>query len=217
MSTHQKTIVVAIFHKNIYAIYQKSWVEQCLQSIFNQTHKNFTVYELNYGSDNLQLWPGSNFEQKPLENHVQAQNYLFDKITEQNQNAVIFNTNLDDVYMPTRIQEQLQSINQGFDLVSSNFEIVNHNLLHITTTEFHNKNILEEQNKNHNIICHPVIAVTHAFWQNNKYYSEERYRTHRDEDFELWKTAQKNQTKMIILPDVLCQYRVHDKQTGKNK
>jgi len=213
--TPQNTPVVAIFHKNIYSIFQHYWVEQCLQSIFNQTHKQYKVYEINYGTDNLQLWPGSIYEQKPLDNHAQAQNYLFTKIFTNEKNAIIFNTNLDDVYYQKRIEIQLQAMQQGYDLVSSNFQICSEDLSPISITEFHNKDIVEEQQKNHNIICHPVIAITEKFWKEQGPYYESDYHKSRDEDFGLWKRATKNNANMIILPDVLCQYRVHANQTGK--
>ena len=40
---------VILYHKNINKIYKSEWIEECIQSIINQTYKDYFVYDLNYG------------------------------------------------------------------------------------------------------------------------------------------------------------------------
>lgn len=208
-------LAVCIFHKNIYAINKPEWVQYCINSIFNQTIKRFTVLELNYGEDNTQLYSGSFYMQKPLENHVQAQNMLFDYAALHFD--VIFNVNLDDFYLPNRIEKQLISIKAGNSIVSSNFSLMNENSEVFQDLIFHKKNIAAEFSKNHNIIAHPVVAFTKDFWIKNRYYNEVDYHTARNEDFMLWKKAFANNEKFCILPEILMHYRIHNYQTGRTK
>ena len=38
---------VILFHKDILKIYENSWIEKSVNSMINQTDKDFTFYEVN--------------------------------------------------------------------------------------------------------------------------------------------------------------------------
>ncbi len=67
---------VIIYHKNIYSIYDKRWVDVCLNSLRDQTYKDFIVYELCYSDEPEQLWEGSKYEHGPMKNHIFAMNHI---------------------------------------------------------------------------------------------------------------------------------------------
>ena len=204
-------IGIIIYHKNIYSIYEKRWVDVCLASIRAQTHSDFVVHELCYSDQPEQLWEGSNYEHRPLENHIFAMNHIIDKAFEQGCD-VVANTNLDDFFSPVRLERQIKAINDGYALVSCNFSHVDGNDQVIREMLFHDRDIATELFNNHNIISHPGVMMTKGFWDRNKYYVTNQLGY---EDMRLWQKAVYNGEKMVILPEILLHYRIHDNQTGR--
>ena len=87
---------VVMFHKNIKKIYKEEWVTKCINSILNQTIKDFTIYEINYGEDDLSLLDGiyvnKRFYSETLENYADAMNFIITKAFDDGCDYV-FNTN----------------------------------------------------------------------------------------------------------------------------
>ena len=54
-------VAVVIFHKTVNR-YPENWIKSCMDSIRNQTFKNFDVFEVDYGFGNTQIYEGSNFD-----------------------------------------------------------------------------------------------------------------------------------------------------------
>lgn len=202
---------IIIFHKNIFQLYQKDWVTRCLDSVRNQTCKDFVVYELCYSQDKLQLWEGSNYEHVPMENHIFALNHLLDRAFGDGCDAVSI-VNLDDLYNWNKTELQLKAVEAGYDLVSTNFTHINEHDHAIRDMRFHEKNIAFELSTNHNVICHSGLLLTKNFWNKYKYYNTNSLGY---EDMELWQKAAVNNCKMIILPEILCYHRIHANQTGR--
>ncbi len=216
-------IAIIFYHKNIFNIYNKRWIEKCVSSILNQTRKDFSIYEINYGPDGVSLFDGIQglehklfFFNQEMSNHAEAMNFIIDKAFENGEDFV-FNTNLDDYYSLDRIEKQMEILEKGFDLVSSDF-------CYITevdgddTITFH-KNILgfapiiTNLNNGHNVIAHPAVAMSKNFWSGNRYVPEEIPA----EDLLLWKRAANNGYKFYIHPEELLFYRLHENQvTGNN-
>lgn len=199
-----------IFHKNIDR-YPKQWVENCINSIKNQTFQDFKVFEIDYGNSNKQIYEGSIFESVELKNHAVAHNYLLDKVFSLGYD-IAFNTNVDDNYDVKRFELQIAKINEGYELVSSNFYVIDESENVVKTNVFHNLNFFEEAEKNHNIIAHPCTAYSKKFWDNcTKLIDTEIPK----DDFELWKrTFIKGENKFCILPEFLLYYRVHNLKTS---
>lgn len=207
-------IGIIIYHSNLLSIYQQNWIDKCVDSIMHQTMGDFHVYELCYSEERYQIWSGFNYVHKPMTNHIHAMNYVLDWAFQEGCGAV-FNVNLDDYYAPMRFEKQLKAIRDGADLVSSNFqnvEEVNGEDVLGQVFDFAKHDIIAEFNKGHNVVSHPCCCYSRRFWEKNKYYDVDRLG---DEDFQLWKKAVSNGSKIVILDDILHYYRQSPKQTGR--
>lgn len=196
-------VALLAYHKNINTLYPKEWIEEYKQSILNQTAKDVSIFEQNYGNDNYRIFDNSYFESVPMPTFVHALNYLIKKVLSGGYDG-IFNTNCDDYFSLDRIEKQLFFIEQGYDIVSSNFSLVQDGVI-IKTHSFEKLDLALELSNNHNPICHPVVGYSRNFLLNNSYVPEQQPL----EDMMLWQRTVKKY-KFIILPDVLCYHRIHD-------
>lgn len=218
---------VIFYHKNISSIYKKDWIDKSVASIEKQTFKQFDSWELNYGNDRICLaqildrkleLPNLHTIHKPLVNHVDAMNYLLDRLFKDEGYDVVFNTNLDDTFHHNRFLHQIEMVRAGYDLVSSNFFHVkeiegNYRIIH--SLNFSSVDIRTELLiHNHNICCHPVICFTKNFWEKYGPYTGQIP----TEDLTLWKYAVEKGAKIGIVPEYLCNYLIHDNQiTAKGR
>lgn len=200
-------VALIVYHSNLLQ-YPPEWIEQFRQSILNQTIKGFTIIELNYGGGQERIFEDQYFQSHKLSNHAEAMNMLLIACFDKWGVDYVLNTNCDDWYSPDRVEKQLECLEQGYDIVSSNFSLHNGTEFY-HTHQFHALDIKSELDKDHNIICHPVVAYSKNFWDNNCYYDEEIP----FEDLRLWQRTIDNY-KFKILPDVLCYHRVHKTSVG---
>lgn len=211
-------IAVIFYHKNALKIYKPEWIDKCIGSIKNQSFKNFDVFELDYGGGkNMFAYdinkPTYQFHDVKFENHIGAMNYLYNYLFKDLKYDVVFNVNMDDYYAPNRFERQLEAINLGWQLVSSNFYYVNED-----GKIFKNMNMLKcgdlgkNLDVNHNIIAHPCVAMHKSFWDDDlQYHDLIGY-----EDLDLWKRAHAKGKHILILPDYLLYYRTHSNQITKH-
>lgn len=197
-------VALLSYHKNAEKLYEKSWIEEYKHSIDNQTFKDFHIFEMNYNGDNFRIFENSYFESVAMPTFVHALNYLLDKCFYSGYDYV-FNSNCDDYFSINRIEKQLPYLEQGYDLVSSNFALVQDGQI-IKYHKFHELNIEEELSKDHNCLCHPAMAYSKEFWKNNRYVPEEM----KVEDLLLWKRALRSGSKIIIVEDCLLFHRLHN-------
>ncbi len=191
-----------VYHANAEKIYLPHWIEQFKNSILNQTYKDFDIWEFNYDGGDYRIFENSSFASMEFPTFVHCLNYLLDKLFEVGYDCIC-NSNADDYFAVNRIEKQLEYINAGYDLVSSNFSLIRDDAT-ILTHRFHNLDIQAQLDLNHNILCHPSCCYSKAFWERNRYIPEELPL----EDLRLWQRAIKN-SKFIILEDVLCFHRLH--------
>ena len=192
---------IIVYHKNARLLYQAEWIEQFRQSVINQDYP-CTIYECCYGGAEVQLFENSIFTYEVLPTFVDAMNLLLDQTFNDGCDAVA-NTNVDDYYAHERITKQVSYIQAGFDLVASNFYLLQQNRqphLH----RFSNLNLKTEIARGHNIIGHPVVMYSRNFWKSHRYNPDEIPR----EDLLLWQRASKDM-KMVIIPFALMYHRVH--------
>lgn len=201
-------ISLIAYHKAV-TQYPKQWIDEFSASILGQTYQDFDIFELNYGGGEERLFACSNFESKELLNHAEAMNYLIDKCFELGYDYTL-NSNIDDIYALDRVEKQLPYMQQGYDVISSNFDLFNEEGTY-HTHQFHNLNIRKELSKNHNIICHPVVAISKHFWSFNRYFPHEIP----FEDMKLWQRSI-GSFKFIILPEILLHHREHAKSVGRS-
>lgn len=210
MSFKKMKCAVIFYHKNIEFIYKKEWIYKCVESIKNQTYKDFDVFELNYGFGNKFYYDTSVQYQFKFDNHIEAMNYLITHAFNLGYD-VVFNTNMDDYYTNIRFEEQIKAIRKGYQLVSSNFNYINDNGFLKQMDMVRCGDIGFNLMRNHNIIAHPVVAMHKSFWT-----EELRYNNLLGfEDLDLWKRAIKSGKKFKILPNYLLNYRIHDNQITK--
>ena len=213
-------IAVILFHSNIKQLYKQRWIDTCLDSIINQTYNDFTFYEINYGGDGYSVLENKKYQQKSKfwnlkkNNHAEAMNFLFDRVSEDDCDLV-FNINLDDFYDLRRFEIQIDFAKQGYDITSSDFS-------YIQEIDDFNDNFLFDMNvsdykdinfilKNHlNIIAHPSVCYSKNFVKNNRYDSNRIP----EEDWDLWKRTC-DKYKFTIINEVLLYYRRHSKQITK--
>ena len=53
-------IAVIFFHKNIYKLYKKNWIDKCIESILNQKNVVFDIFEINYGNEDISIFENKN-------------------------------------------------------------------------------------------------------------------------------------------------------------
>jgi len=209
----EDTCGVIVYHKNASSNYHKDWIDNFKNSILKQTYSNYVIYELNYGTDGFRIFNESKFYQIELSNHVEAMNCLLQVCLNDGVSSV-FNTNVDDSYDINRFQLQIDEINKGFDVVSSNFCYVTdfYGEDMITKTFLFDKmDIKSELDRDHNIIAHPCVCYSKRFIERF------RYNTHGipREDLDLWKESINKGFKFKILEPTLLYYRIHDNQVTK--
>jgi len=203
---------VIIFHKNIDTYYPKEWWMKCYDTIRNQYNVTFDVFELDYGGTNRQSYEGSFFRSENLGNHASAHNYLLDWVFSLDYDCA-FNVNIDDWYALGRFETQLPWIEKGYDVVSSNFYRVNSDESVKQSFTFHNRDIVKEAQKNHNILAHPVLCYSRNFGLNAEKLIPSEIPA---DDFSLWKKSY-SKFKFVILPDFLLFQRIHDNNVSKKK
>jgi len=216
-------IGVIFFHRNILNIYKKAWIQKSVNSMLSQSFNDFSIYEINYGGDYYSVLSDTNHNKQNLffsenfDNHVYAMNFILDKAFSDGCDFV-FNTNLDDFYHPDRIEKQIKKLEEGYDIVSSDFcyieEINGEDVITFNKNIKSDTGIKFNLNWNHNVIAHPVVAYSKRFWDGNKYLPQEIPL----EDLSLWKRSINSGYKFYIMDDVLLFYRLHGNQVtgGKN-
>lgn len=200
---------VIVYHKNINSIYPAAWVQEFKHSIINQSYKLFDIYEMNYGGTQERIFENSIYESKELPTFVHAMNYLIEKCLNEGCDAV-GNTNCDDNFSLNRLKIQLPYIEDGYDVVGSNFSLVIDNEI-FKTHKFDNLDIKEQLGINHNILSHPSIVYSRKFLEENRYEPNEIPL----EDLLLWKRTI-HHYKFKIVPEILLYHRIHNNSVCKS-
>lgn len=196
------------YHKNLSTLYPQNWIDDFRTSILNQSHKDFDIFELCYGSSGERIFEESQYIMKQCETFVHGMNYLIELAISQGYDY-IFNTNVDDYYSPLRIERQLPYLIEGYDIVSSNFMLVR-NEKNYLRQEFNDLNLETELTRSHNIIAHPSVAYSKNFFTKCEYRPEEIP----TEDLLLWQRGIKEGMKFKIVPEILLYHRLHDKMVS---
>ena len=169
------------------------------------------IFELNYGPDKAQLFPGNigftvNWFHKELTNHSDAQNFILNEAFKTCDYA--FNTNLDDFYASHRIEAQLPYLEQGYDIVSADMYHINESNVVTEHIKLSDRDVGYNFHQKHNIIAHPVCAYSKKFWQACPGFQVKDFPK---DDFMLWWWAFQNGYRFFIVPDYLLYYRKHSK------
>ena len=212
---------IILYHSNIDKIYKKRWIDECIESLLNQTDNDFTFYEINYNGDdysvleNIEIQQNKKFWSIKMNNYAEAMNFIIDESFKDSCD-IVFNVNLDDKYHESRIEKETEFIKDGNDIVSSDFcyiqeEMECDKITHILKMSNYLPDIENQLEKNHNIIAHPSVAYSKRFWLDGNKYDTEKVP---EEDLALWKKMKKIGYKFHIIPDVLLFYRIHKNQVS---
>ena len=237
----ENKLAVIFYHKNIKKIYKNRWINKCINSILNQSIKNFDIFEINYGNESYSIFEDELlknnkhfFFKKDYKTHIEAMTFLLNTCFCNNNYEIVFNTNLDDYYENNRFEEQIKCINSGYDLCSNLMNYIEDNddndiitktfdleMLNIKSNNYYVlfDEIKNQINKDNNIINHSSICFSRNFWYKyDKYNNLLRYRNDKPfEDLSLWKRALNNDIKITIINKILVNYRIHNNQIGKQK
>tara|TARA_B100001971_G_C18263708_1_gene589602 strand:- start:5194 stop:5913 length:720 start_codon:yes stop_codon:yes gene_type:complete len=123
-----------IYHSKIFTTYKEDWVLECIKSIYLQTYKKYDIIELCYDeSDNslIKMFKEKGifktnrliFLNKKMKNNIEAENYIFNYAFNKLNYDVCININIDDIYNNKRFELQMKKIEDGYDIVSSNYKI----------------------------------------------------------------------------------------------
>jgi len=175
------------------------------------------------------------FFKNPSKDHSYAMNFLLDKVFKENDYKYCFNINIDDYYHTSRFSVEIQLIKRfNYDLVSSNMYYIdednnvmpNINLKlgykfvstkKIPIQEQLKKEqdfIVNEFNRDHNIIAHPCVCYTKRFWNLVGPYKHVVPK----EDLEIFKRAALDKRINIhITRKKLLYYRIHNNQIGTDE
>jgi hypothetical protein len=197
---------IALYYSNL-AQYPEKWIAKCLHSLFNQTIK-CDIYQLNYGSDGF-IIPGLSpliFQHKELENYAEAMNYIYSWIFEECD--VVANVNIDDYYDPRRIELLLQEIENGYDIVSSNYHVITQDEKITWSPDFSNCNIHEMLKSGTNPISNPCHMMHKRVFDKMQFDSS----LVPTEDYYFWIKALETGFKIKIRQEFLHYYRMHPLQ-----
>lgn len=198
-------VALLCYHKNLFDLYPLEWIEAYRDSILNQTFKDFDIWETNYGKSVGMIGWKSKYQSREFPTFVHCMNWMLDWLFNECGYDVVCNSNVDDVAHPQWLEKSIEKINEGFDVVSCNFQLFNEDGIY-KTHYFDKLDIEKELEQNHNILCHPAIVFHRRFHERGNRYDPDQIPY---EDRELWKRAIKN-SKFFILPDHLLLHRVHD-------
>lgn len=228
-------VAIILFHKNALTYLPQKFVIECLDSIEGQTYKDFSVFEINYGGEDLSILKHFGklldkkhyFYKEKLIDHSYAMNYLLNKVFNEYEYDYCFNINIDDVFHKDRFNHQLKYLKKlKYDLISSNMIYIDENSKEINKIDYlaytfkkgqsfksqipaEQEYIRKELEKDHNIIANPCVCINKRFWKLMGPYTNTVPR----EDLDMYKKAiLSGKIKIHITKKSYLYYRMHETQ-----
>lgn len=196
----------------------EKYAEEAIRSIMNQTYQNLEIILIDDCSTDgtLQILNKLSGEDERIKIHQNSENLRLIKTLNEGialcLGQYIARMDSDDISFPTRIEEQVEFLNNNPDhgIVSTMFytfkDIAGKKNLYInpTTNEELRAFLLFKSG-----ICHPAVMIRKSLFTQDGLRFEEEYL--HVEDYALWSKALYH-TKLANLNKVLLYYRVHDSQ-----
>jgi glycosyltransferase involved in cell wall biosynthesis len=190
----------------------EKYLKFAIQSVMNQSYKNWELILVDDGSSDNSLKIAQDFSLKDARIRViydganRKLPYRLNQLIKESDGSFIVRMDADDVMHPERLKRQFDFLknNTHFDLVSTGLISINNNN---QVKGFRNVNKLYSDfgiPKLNYPIVHPSVMARNSWYERN-YYSEKFPRA---EDFELWtRSIVNNDFKMAVMPDLLLYYR----------
>ena len=223
--TESVSVLISSYNTNI------KYIQACLESIKHQNgHFHMEIVWINDGSDDLH----TQLLKKALEHFekttrfvtvVYSENegnkglgYSMARGVETCTNEIIFRMDSDDLMMQNRIQTQLDFMKKTPDCVlcGTQIQCFNDQQQALQRTNHPSIITLEEYKKqpSHWFLNHPTVCFKKSAILEVGNYNDEIHSMM--EDFELWLRILKKYKKIYNIPEVLLNYRIHDKQLTYN-
>ncbi len=205
-------IGIAFYYKDL-GQYPAAWVYKCIESIFLQTEKTYKIYVLDYG-ENKSLWTSFDmdfYRHKPLQNYAVAMNEIYAWIFQDCD--VVVNTNIDDYYAPNRIEILLEELRKGADIASANFHVIDENNRVTWSSNYENKDILQELKNGFNPVSNPCHIMKKRVFEKLQFNPS----LVPAEDMEFWIRALESGFKIVVRPEHLHYYRMHPGQETRRQ
>lgn len=197
----------------------EKYLAEAVQSILNQTYKNFEFICINDGSSDKSLEILEGFAKndsrivvinQPNSGIVSSLNYAISLA----KYDFVARMDSDDISHPARLEKQLSFLLSNSDIsilgTSYNYVDVNGNILDTRKPPRDNQRI-KGMMLFGSPLCHPSVMFNKRAIGSDLYY--DKYFNH-CEDYELW-VRLSNKFKFCNLPDILLDYRVHDKSVSR--
>ena len=217
-------IGIIIYHSNLKNYISDNILNDCINSIKNQTFDLFDILELDYSNDIKSNKITSSFSQqiiyfkKYFKNHINAMNYLLNTAFNKLDYDIIFNINIDDIYNIHRFEYQLKKIlHDNYSVVASNYHIFNYNNIKsiniIPNIDVENEQVYLKIKLQQNKLIIPLssFCFTKKSW--NIIQKIDYLPTL--ESILICKKLFKSNCKLHICNESLLHYRIHDNQISK--
>ena len=127
-------VCCVIYHSKIFSTYKEDWVLECLKSVYLQTYTKYDIIEMCYDQSDFSLIRMLKdkglfkknkliFLNKECVDNIESENYIFNYAFNKLKYDVCININIDDIYDNDRFMLQIKKIEEGYDIVSSDYKI----------------------------------------------------------------------------------------------
>ena len=189
------------------------FIELAIKSVLNQTYKNFEFLIYNDGStdNSLNIIKSFNddritiFNSKKNRGIVYGLNYLLKK----SNGDIIARIDSDDVWVQNKLEKQINVLNNfGHNCLIACFANLIDDEGKVFDTKFKQYYVEKDIKKylpNSNFIIHSSVVIPKNIFEKVGIYRDKYLHT---EDYDLWLRIMYANIKIIILPEVLLNYRV---------
>lgn len=200
----------------------ETFLKESIQSILNQTYKNFEFIIINDGSTDTSASILSHFTNK--DNRIKIYTFLdnagvvrcLNKGIELSQGKYIARMDADDISLPNRLKKQVLFLEQNpkYYLIGSQTEMINQKgkQLGVFTQLYSSYEELKISSLFYSPFSHPTIMIKKEFLNSTSYHSD----FHKIEDYDLWIRLLENNF-ASNLNETLLLYRIHPGQETQNE
>ncbi len=188
----------------------ENYLAPSIESILNQTYKNFVFYIIDDASDDGSLKIIKSFHDKRivLFQNKKPQGYTknLNFLLKAGKNEFVARHDADDIARRTRFQKEIEFLTKNkLDIVGSNAVLIDEYGKKVGKHEYRGSDIDKDLFKK-NIFIHSSILMRRSIFNKLKEYSLEHPFS---EDYELWLRARAAGYKLGIIREPLLDYRVH--------
>ena len=197
---------------------EKRQLVEAMESILNQTHKNFEfIIVVDGGEDDNFIT--ENFHDDRIRIIKNESNFGLAKSLniglKQCKGKYVFRMDSDDVSLPTRLGVQICYLEENPDVIlCASYAKKIGDKIGIITVEFNSQEDIKCQMLVTNPLIHPSVCIRNTCLKENNLKYNEKYIY--SQDFEFWQQL-KNYGEMYVIPKVLLKYRIHHKQISVSK